>query len=265
MALLSRCSLKPQTHLSRSPLKFCLLVFALSLPLWLIGALTDLQLFPGLPLAELEVVCPVGAALILMYCESKSAGVTALLRRSFDYNRIRAKVWYAPIVLLMPGVMAASYGLRRLTGAPIPTVEVSFPVASLMLFVFLGSALCEEIGWSGYATDPLQKRFNALQASILLGLVWVVWHFVPLVEAHRPPAWIAWWSLFTVALRVLIVWIYNNTGKSVCAAALFHANSNACTVLLPANFDLIGPILAIVAATVVAVWGPRTLTRSQSA
>jgi len=43
--------------------------------------------------------CPVTAAVILVYRENKIAGVTALLKRSFDYNRIRAKVWYAPIVL----------------------------------------------------------------------------------------------------------------------------------------------------------------------
>jgi hypothetical protein len=37
--------------------------------------------------------------------------------------------------------------------------------------------------------------------------------------------------------------------------------SNVCTLLLPAYFDLIGPILAVVAAAVVVIWGPRTLTR----
>lgn len=31
------------------------------------------------------------------------------------------------------------------------------------------------------------------------------WHIVPLVQAHRSPAWIAGWCLGTVASRVLIV------------------------------------------------------------
>jgi len=29
-----------------------------------------------------------------------------------------------------------------------------------------------------------------------------------------------------MAMRVFMVWLYNNTGKSVFAAALFHASSN---------------------------------------
>jgi len=68
----------------------------------------------------------------------------------------------------------------------------------------------------------MQDRWNALETGILLGLVWAVWHWLPLMQAHRSPAWIAWWSLYTVALRVLIVWLYNNTGRSVFAAILYH-------------------------------------------
>jgi uncharacterized protein len=52
--------------------------------------------------------CPLLAALILVYRENKAAGVTELLMRSVDYKRIRAKIWYAPIALLMPGAMVLS-------------------------------------------------------------------------------------------------------------------------------------------------------------
>src|SRR5262249_40892910 len=91
---------------SRSPLPFFLLVFALSVPFWLIGAVTKLHLLPSLPVSSLGAFCPLMAASILVYRENKTAGVTELLKSAFDYKRIRAKVWYAPIALLMPGVMA---------------------------------------------------------------------------------------------------------------------------------------------------------------
>jgi membrane protease YdiL (CAAX protease family) len=134
--------------------------------------------------------------------------------------------------------------------------------------MFLASfiaALGEELGWMGYAVDPMQDRWNALQASILLGMVWATWHIVPLVQAHRSPAWIAWWCLWTVTQRVLIVWLYNNTGKSVFAAALFHAISNVSTLLFPEYYDprITGLITALAAAIVTVVWGPRTLARNE--
>lgn len=113
-----------------SPLPFFLLVFALSIPFWLIGAVTGLQLLPGIPVSSLMVLSPMTAALILVHGENKTAGVIELLKRSFDFPRIRVKVWYAPIVLLMPGVMVLSYGLMRLMGSPLPAPQ--FPILTAL-------------------------------------------------------------------------------------------------------------------------------------
>jgi len=253
----------------RSPLKFFLLVFALSIPLWLIGAMTPLQLLPGLPVSSLMAFCPLIAASILVYREDKTTGVTELLKRSFDYRRIRAKVWYIPTVLLMPSIMVLSYGLMRLVRLPLPTPQFPVLAALVMFLAFFIAALGEELGWSGYVIDPMQDRWNALQASVLLGLVWATWHIVPLVQVQRSPAWLAWWCLFTVALRVLIVWIYNNTGKSVFAAALCHAIANVSWQLFPnygSHWDprITGLITALVAVIVIVVWGPRTLARNRN-
>jgi hypothetical protein len=254
------------TSPNRSPLKFFLLVFALSLPFWLAGALTPFQLLPGVPVGALMLFCPITAAVIFVYRENKTAGVTTLLKRAFDFERIRSKIWYVPILLLAPAAAVLQFGLRRWMGVllPIPQIPVVATLAmALALFV---AALCEELGWSGYVTDPLQDRWGALPASILLGSVWAIWHIVPLVQVHRSPVWIAWWCLGTVAARVLIVWLYNNTGKCVFAAAVFHTMMNVSWQLFPIHgsyFDerINGVIMAFVAAVVVIIWGPRTLAR----
>jgi len=60
---------------SRSLLNFVLLLFALSIPLWMIGAIYDVQLFPGFKLFQLPLAMPAVAALILIYRELDSAGV----------------------------------------------------------------------------------------------------------------------------------------------------------------------------------------------
>jgi hypothetical protein len=91
---------------------------------------------------------------------------------------------------------------------------------------------------------------------------------VPLLLIHRSPTWIAWWCLYAVAARILTVWLYNNTGKSVFAAALFHATLNLSFMLFPvdgSHFDmrLGGLVMAFTAALVTVVWGPTTLARYQ--
>jgi membrane protease YdiL (CAAX protease family) len=217
---------RPSITERRSPLQFFLLVFVLAIPLWWVGALHPVELLPGLPLSSLAVFCPVIAASILVCREAKRSGVTELLKRAFDYGRTQAKVWYVPTVLVMPGISLLAYGWMRLARIPLPALQSPGVAALLMLPFSFIAALGEELGWSGYAIDPLQDRWNALRASILLGLVTATWHFVPLLQADRSATWIAWWSLAVVAERVIQVWLYNNTGKSVLAAAVFHATVN---------------------------------------
>jgi membrane protease YdiL (CAAX protease family) len=154
-----------------------------------------------------------------------------------------------------------------------PTLRFPILAAVGAFLGFFVAAEFEELGWSGYALDPMQARWNALQASIVLGLVWAVFHCVPLVQHGRSAGWIAWWALSTVAFRVVITWIYNNTGKSVFAAAMAHAMMNLVWI---GPFQDFGPggypyhamrisalLMAVVAVIVTVAWGPRTLARGQ--
>lgn len=69
---------------------------------------------------------------------------------------------------------------------------------------------------------------------------------MPLIQVGHGFAWIAGWFAGTVAARVLIVWLHNNTGRGVFAAILFHAMLNVTAVLTP-DYDL--PIVQILAAS----------------
>ncbi|HTV55127.1 MAG TPA: CPBP family intramembrane glutamic endopeptidase [Terriglobia bacterium] len=247
-----------------SLLKFFLMVFALSIPFWIAGTLTGPQLLPGLPIAALMFVCPITAAVILVYQENKAAGVAALFRRVLVPRCSRMKMWHVPTLLFMPGIMILEYTWMRYRGAPLPIPR--FPVAATltMSLAFLVAALCEEFGWSGYAIDPMQERWGALSASVLLGSVWAIWHVVPLVQAHRSLGWITWWCFGTVAARILIVWLYNNTGRSILPVSLFHAMGNVVWQLFPIRGSYFDPrvnavIIALAAVVVVVVWSPQTL------
>jgi uncharacterized protein len=259
-------SLDPLGPSQRLP-AFFLLVFVLSVPFWLIGVATDLQLMPGLSVSALMGFCPMVAALIMVYQDRGGAGVWVLLKRAFDFKRIPDKRWLVPVLLMMPSVSLVMYGLMRWTGTPLSASQFHLWPALLMFIAFFVEGLGEELGWSGYALEPLQARWGALGASILLGLVGILWHLTPLLLMGRSPSWIAWWCLYALTFRVFTVWLYNNTGKSVFAAALFHATLNMAYILFPvygSHFDmrLAGLVMAGAAMTVIIVWGPKTLTRS---
>jgi hypothetical protein len=243
----------------RSPLRFFVLVFALSLPIWLIEP-------RDWPITA-SVGTPLIAALILVYREDGRAGTRRLLRRVFDQKRIKPKIWYVPIIFLLPAIFLLTYMITRLTGLPLPDKPyIPLLITPLLFVLFFILALGEEVGWTGYATDPMQERWSALTTSIILGSAGAIWHFVPLVQMGRTPTWIAWWTLGAVALRTLTVWIYNNTGRSLFAAIVFHATFNTSFAVYPNQGSLWDPavagvIMAFAAAIVTFLWGPKTLAR----
>lgn len=232
---------------------FFILVFALSIPVWAVGAVIDFQVLPGLPIAALTAVCPAAAALILTYREHRSSDVVALVKRLVDGGRI-PKVWYFPIVLLMPGVAAASFVVLRWSGVAVPTPQIAVLSAMGLFLGFMVGALTEELGWTAFALDRLRIRWSTLQSGVFLGVVWALWHWVALIQAHRPPTWIAWWSLAAVSARIIMVWLYERSGRSVFGVAVVHAVSNVCWQLFPVQGSFFDPrVNALILALLVAV------------
>ena len=172
-----------------SPWIFFALVFALSLPLWIIGAVTGLLLPLGLPIGALMAFNPLIAAAVLVYQRDGKTGVLALLRQAVDPSHITT-IWLAIAVFLMPIVMVLAYGFQRISGAVIPWPDFSVTSTVLMIAVFFVAAIGEEAGWQGYAARSLQKKQSALVASLILGLVWAIFHIVPFLQMGRTPSWI---------------------------------------------------------------------------
>ncbi len=251
---------------SKSLLMYFLLVFVLAVPFWLFGG-GKLPLPMNLPVGALVTFVPMIAASILSYQLYGLNGIKELLKKAFDYKKIKNRIWYLPALLLMPVIYYLSYVIMRLTGLPLPDpIQIPFLMAPVFFVMFFIGDAGEELGWTGYAIDPMQNRWGALKASLILGVVWAIWHSIPYLQTGNPPNWIVWQSVSAVALRTLIVWIYNNTGKSVFAAILFHDMVNVSWSLFPnygSHFDpfVTGIITWLTVVIVTFGWGTKTLAR----
>ena len=240
------------------------LVLIISLPFYFLASLVpgEMAMFLLLTLA----IAPISAALILVFRENGVDGAKRLLKRSFDFERITNKIWYIPIFFLIPVLFLLALGLMVFMGAPLPdpiAPILAAPVAFLAFFLF---ALFEEVGWMGYAFDPMQERWHALIASLILGIIWAAWHIPLYIFAGLDPLWIAGQLISLIGIRTLIVWIYNNTGKSVFAVIIFHAVYNVCTIMITSFYTSLGHLLTsifiiITAVIVVFLWGPETLAQ----
>jgi uncharacterized protein len=258
---------------NKSPLKFFLIVFGLSIPLWAIETMIDVKRLP-LDFSITDILAaftPIIAAVILVYKEEGRVGVGELFKRILDFKRITKKIWYVPIILLPVLMYLLIYAVIRVSGLSLPSeCHISFISIPFLFMLFFVGAVVEETGYMGYAVDPMQERFGALTAGILIGIPWAVWHYPSIIGQGHKLTWIAWGTIGTVAVRVLIVWIYDNTGKSLFACILFHTMLNVGRPLFPkdeahnplADYpDIHYSMIAITAVIVIFLWGSKTLAR----
>ena len=261
------------TRLARSPYLasswlFFLLVLILSIPFYALGATGDrLPIATFLPVNALMTFVPAIAALILVTHEGGALKARQLLARALDYRRIKSVRWVFAALLLMPAVFLLEYGLLVYDGRALPDAQFSSiaRIAAFAVMFFVG-AIGEELGWQGYAYAGLKRGRSALEAALIIGVVWALWHVIPFLEMGRSVEWTLWQCLGAIVLRFIIVWLFENTGQSVFIAVLFHMTINmpwGVFTTFEASFDpfVLFVILVIVAATVVGLWGPSTLAR----
>lgn len=218
-------------------MRFFALTFALAAPFYVLNALAYLDVFGSPDLGPVYIaiftVTPIASAAWLTLRRRGWGGVRRLLRRAFDFRRIPNHRWYAAIVLLPVLIYVLSLGAAVLSGVRLPTAMMPVAALPVALPFFFILAAAEEVGWMGYAFEPMQARHGALPAALGLGVVWALWH-VPFFVFMMPDAIVVGAQVVALlSTRVLMAWLFNKTGSSVFAAILFHAMTNVAMAVVP--------------------------------
>jgi len=121
-----------------------------------------------------------------------------------------------------------------------------------------------------FPITDMVAAFTPTIAAILIGIPWAIWHYPSIIQQGHNVVWIASGTLGTIAVRVLIVWIFNNTGKSLFACILFHTLLNFGRILYPKD-EIHNPlvdypyihyvVIAVVAVVVILLWDSKTLAK----
>jgi len=264
------------------PWQFFAIAFGVSYLFWIPLIVLEYDPFalPGVILFAAGGLGVPGAAIFMLFWAGEERHRREYWRRLVDVQRITPR-WYAVILLLFPALNGLALLLGVLAGDVVPAFEQAAelavdPVSILpyVVFVVIFGPLPEELGWRGYALDGLQARWNAVEASLILGVAWAAWH-VPLFlmvgtyQAELGVLTLPFWEFMIGATitSVLYTWIYNNTGRSIFGAVLFHFSGNFSGELVPHGpiGRLIPAVLTLlVVVVVVYVYGPQTLTRRSS-
>lgn len=178
---------------------------------------------------------PAVAAFILTGKRSGRSGMKALWRSGWKINF--EKKWLIPAIFLVPVSGLITWGILSLLDVPIEWQYGAPPamIVPIGLLIWLLNAYPEEYGWRGYALPRLLEKFSPFSASLILGVIWGLWHlplhFIPTTTQYVIPIWE--FLVQTIVLAFLYTWLHIGTNGSVFIAALFHAFGNIAGAAIP--------------------------------
>jgi membrane protease YdiL (CAAX protease family) len=180
-------------------------------------------------------------ALLVTAAKDGKDGVRDLLRRTL---RWRVGVhWH---LLALFGLLAVTL-LGAIPFLGVVPLEALAQNWSLLFTVFLPGVLVpfvlvnlwEEAAWTGFMQHTLQEGFGPVLASVMVAPFFALIHMpgffvagfisdekTPLSEFPAVVMQVGIVAVFAVFLRILIMWLYNGSGRSVLVVGLFHSGFN---------------------------------------
>jgi membrane protease YdiL (CAAX protease family) len=184
---------------------------------------------------------PALAAFVVSRMVEGKEGTRELRRRILRW-RVGVQ-WYLIAIFGVPLVyfVAASIVLGM---APLDALIEQWPLIFTsylpkVVMVFFIVSLWEEIGWMGFALPRLQDRYGPLMASVVVGVLWALWHLpayfgstqvveekVGLADLDRLLYLLPLLMLLAISTRIVMTWLFNSAMGSLVIVTLFHAAFN---------------------------------------
>lgn len=215
----------------------------------------------------LPAIGPALAAMIVTGASGGKGGIRSLLKPLLQW---RIGIGWLGVAILLPAlllvvgkVLTRALGLMAtpdLQGNSIVTVAISAFVIALL------SNPWEEVGWRGFALPRLQKSHNALAATLVVGVLWGLWHLPLFFWADNPMSNYPFvvWFIGTVAGSFVYTWLFNSTKGSLLVVTLFHVLGNTFGVIISGvSITAMAIISCVVAVLLVAAFGKDNLARGE--
>jgi uncharacterized protein len=222
---------RPQTEIgTKTLLSFLALTFGLSwVPMSLFIVFAD-QLTPIIgemsttnPLFLLAVYAPGLSGIFLVWRYYGWKGLGSFFRRLTFW---RAPIqWWLFMLLGIPTIIYTAAAVIGTINEPFRFAPWYLLFPALIQSLLLGP-LGEEFGWRGLALPLLQRRFSPFWASLILGVVWAIWHAPAFFMSGTPQSgWsIGPFFLGLISITMIMTPLFNASRGSLLIAILYHLN-----------------------------------------
>ena len=210
------------------------LAYAFSWVIWVPLGVADQVEGVGQLLFLLGGFGPLAAAATVT--RATGGSVRQWLRSIFRF-RVHVR-WYLAAVLLYPIVVALATVEYALLGQETDLSLLDERLVGYLptlIFVALIGGGQEEPGWRGFALPRLQERMSPFRATLVLGVLWALWHLPILLTSENPDHGLSVIAFVGVLLVLVcgiavgyataLTYLWNRTA-SVVPCILLHASFN---------------------------------------
>lgn len=140
----------------------------------------------------------------------------------FDLNKeIAVK---SLIAIVLPFLLiTVAYFIGKLSGLEIKITNDLTPLISIMIIGIILGSIGEEIGWRSFLQPTLEKNYSVLLASIIVGLIWGLWH---IGHYKNGLFFMIGFLIFTISASIILAWILRDTKFNIIISVLFHISIN---------------------------------------
>jgi uncharacterized protein len=251
------CNKPPKLNTNR---KAFFLIFLAILPLTLLSMKLVFQAdYQPLNIA-LFALASLMASFIISLSFSHNEGLQKLLG-SLLRGRIQLK-WYLFALFIFPAASLLSLLIDYTFTGTIPTFYngtffqyLNLTGMTFIAFFLYGGSLNEEVGWRGFAMPQLLKKYSPFAATIILGILWTVWHGPLHFNGFYGDGLAGFVSRFpqNISLTFFFSFLYLRTKGNLFMALLLHTSINFTFAVIPLSQNSFGYITILLVLVLLAI------------
>lgn len=173
------------------------------------------------------LLAPAIIALIMVAITSSINGFSLFIKELIP-NRLNAQWILLSFIVPIALAFMADIIFHLVTKQGINYAISASPITLGIVLIELVGCFGEELGWRGYLLPILSKKHNKTLSSVIVGLLWGLWHS----GVYGEGIGFLLFVISTICISIIMTWLYYGGNKGILTVVIFHTMLNLSSIYI---------------------------------